>query len=93
MLNSDSTGRDGYIVIKSFSYAAAYISTLPSDKQEYGDMTDMLRLLRAFGEHQWNRARDSVVYHTGVDINAVWGALVAECGDIAVHGTKQAGRM
>jgi hypothetical protein len=41
------TGRDSFIMAKALAYAIETIRRLPRDWQEFSDMTDMLKLLKA----------------------------------------------
>lgn len=57
------TGRDGYITLKAMLYAIASIQSLPEENREYGDLQDMLLLVRA---KAWDMSRNDATHDVPV---------------------------
>ncbi|TCK31225.1 hypothetical protein EV667_1331 [Ancylobacter aquaticus] len=47
MSDTEISGRDWFVEGKALTYAIAYIQSLPKERQEWSDMQDMIRILRA----------------------------------------------
>ncbi|MCM2504106.1 hypothetical protein NDN16_10525 [Aureimonas altamirensis] len=63
--SNDITGRDGYIVTQALIYAIAHIQNLPEEDQEWANMRDMCRLVRASTSPFIPQFMLSVKNHTG----------------------------
>ncbi|MBS7737916.1 MULTISPECIES: hypothetical protein [unclassified Chelatococcus] len=66
----DVTGRDGYIQAQALLYGITQIQSLPRQRQEYSDMVDMCRILRALVPPETLPSYAySVEMHTGKQID------------------------
>jgi len=63
--NAQVTGRDGFIIGKALVYAVARIQSLPDEKQEWSDMSDMCAIARAGDARGVGLLAAGVYEHTG----------------------------
>lgn len=65
------TGRDDDVMRKGLIYAIANIQQLPSERQEWSDMSDMCAIARTIRPDELGFLISSVQAHTGLSID-IW---------------------